>query len=170
MAITLGAFWSSLSVVIGTAPFRQGSAVVGMFGFAGAAGALAAPMFGALADSSGPLHAVRIDCTLLIASFATLIVASPSLWTIGICAVVFDLGVMAALVSHPPDQAWTRARSCLNGMLMTGAEYGMALGPALGGTALQIHGRDGLWPVGVLAGIVPLIISFLDRFKGDTHG
>ncbi|MGF6444712.1 hypothetical protein QF002_005523 [Paraburkholderia youngii] len=73
-------------------------------------------------------------------------------------------------ISPTPDQAWTPARSCLNGMLMTGAECGMALGAALGGSALRIHGRDGLWPVGVLAGIVPLIISFLDRFKGDTHG
>lgn len=163
LAITLGAFWSSLSVVIAGEPFHQGSAVAGAFGFAGAAGALAAPVFGGLADRSRPLHAVRIGCVLVIVSFVTLLLSAPSLWTLGIGALIFDLGVMAALVSHQHlvNGLDSSARSRLNGMLMTGAMCGMAIGAAAGSYALQLHGRDGLWTVGAVAGIAALAISFL---------
>jgi predicted MFS family arabinose efflux permease len=46
-------------------------------------------------------------------------------------------------------------------MLMTGAMCGMAIGAAAGSYALQLHGRDGLWTVGAVAGIAALAISFL---------
>ncbi|MGF6654941.1 putative MFS family arabinose efflux permease [Paraburkholderia youngii] len=102
LAATLGAFWSSLSVVIADAPFHQGPAVAGAFGFAGAAGALAAPVFGGVADRFGPLHAVRIGCGLVIVAFGAFWIFAPSLWMLGAGALVFDLGVTAALVSHQP--------------------------------------------------------------------
>lgn len=171
LAATLGAFWSSLSVVLAAAPFHQGSAVAGAFGFAGAAGALAAPLFGGLADRSGPLHAVRIGCCLVVVAFGALLLFPPSLWALGVSALIFDLGVMAALVSHQHliNGLDSSARSRLNGMLMTGAMCGMAIGAAIGSVALQTHGRDGLWAVGVIAGAVALITSFFHSLKGQRN-
>jgi predicted MFS family arabinose efflux permease len=52
---------------------------------------------------------------------------------------------------------------------MTGAMCGMAIGAAIGSFALQSHGRDGLWAVGVIAGAVALITSFFHTFKRQRN-
>jgi predicted MFS family arabinose efflux permease len=162
LAATLGAFWSSLALVLAGAPFHQGPGVAGAFGFAGAAGALAAPLFGGFADKGRPLLAVRIGCVLVIIAFAGLIFLPPSLWLMALGALVFDLGVMAAFVPHQAmvSRLDPSASSRLNGLLMAGAMCGMAAGAAAGAWALQHHGHQGLWAVGIVTGSAGLIFSF----------
>jgi predicted MFS family arabinose efflux permease len=171
LAVTLGAFWSSLSIVLAGAPFHQRAGVAGAYGFAGAAGALAAPLFGGFADRSGPLPAVRVGGMLVVLAFAGLMILPPSLWTLALCALLFDLGVMAALVSHQSivNGIDAGARSRLNGLLMTGAMCGMALGAAMGSWALQKYGPHGLWTVGIVAGASGLMISFFHEKKGGDN-
>jgi predicted MFS family arabinose efflux permease len=171
LAATLGAFWSSLAIVLTAAPYHQGPSVAGAYGFAGAAGALASPLFGKFADKGRPLVAVRIGCVMVIIAFVGLLLLPPSLWLLAVSALIFDLGVMAAFVSHQAivSSINPSARSRLNGLLMAGAMCGMAIGAAIGAWALQHHGSDGLWTVGVVTGIAGLTISYLQSSKGHIN-
>lgn len=169
LASTLGAFWSTLALVLAAPPFHLGAGVAGTYGIAGAAGALAAPWFGRLNDHRGPLPAIRIGCALVIVAFIGLAFLTPSLWILAAGAVIFDLGVMAALVSHQAivNGLDSQARSRLNGLLMTGAMAGMAAGAAIGSAAWARAGTLGIYGFAALAGLAALATSFLHHPSGD---
>lgn len=144
LAIGFSAFWSTLAVMLHSR-FHMGSAVAGTFGLAGAAGALAAPLAGRLADRRGPAIVTRVGTALAALSFAAmsfapLLPTSAQMWLLGIGTVGFDLGVQATLVAHQaivygidPD-----ARSRLNAVLFVGMFTGMATG-ALAGSVVFAH-------------------------------
>lgn len=147
LSVGFSAFWSTLAVMLQAAPFHIGASVAGAFGLAGAAGALAAPLAGRLADRSGPGRVARLGAGLAALSFvamglgASLPVAA-QLVLLALGAVAFDLGVQATLVAHQSivygiDPA---ARSRLNAVLLTGMFVGMAVGSALGATLLAHAG------------------------------
>ncbi|KQP04269.1 MFS transporter [Pseudorhodoferax sp. Leaf265] len=147
LSVGFSAFWSTLAVMLQAAPFHIGASVAGAFGLAGAAGALAAPLAGRLADRSGPGRVARLGAGLAAVSFvamglgASLPVAA-QLVLLALGAVAFDLGVQATLVAHQSivygiDPA---ARSRLNAVLLTGMFVGMAVGSALGATLLAHAG------------------------------
>jgi predicted MFS family arabinose efflux permease len=139
LSVGFSAFWSTLAVMLHAAPFHLGSAAAGAFGLAGAAGALAAPIAGRIADRRGPEPVTRLGAGLVIVSFAAMFwlpQLSPhaQLWLIAICTLGFDLGVQATLIAHQAiiygiDAG---ARSRLNAILFVGMFIGMAAGSALG--------------------------------------
>ncbi|WP_231751958.1 MFS transporter [Burkholderia sp. MSMB1498] len=165
LAMSLGAFWSTLALVLAAPPFHQGSGVAGAYGVAGAAGALAAPLFGRFADRAGPIHAIRLGCLLVISSFVGMWIFSGSMIALAIGAVLFDLGVMAALVSHQTivNTIDPAARSRLNGILITGAMFGVAAGAEAGNVALNHAGWPGICTVGVLVGSLALLLRLGNR-------
>jgi len=164
LAVGFSAFWSTLALMLHDAPFHLGSAVAGSFGLAGAAGALAAPFAGHLADRRGPELVTRQGCGLSALSFAFLSLApllSPNaqLWLLGLGAIGFDLGVQASLIAHQTIvySIEPGARSRLNAVLFVGMFIGMASGAALGSLLLSqwgwvaVTGMAGLAALGALA-------------------
>ncbi|WPH20020.1 MFS transporter [Variovorax paradoxus] len=151
LAVGFSAFWSTLAVMLHGAPFHLGSAAAGAFGLAGAAGALAAPLAGRLADRRGPELVTRLGAGLAVASFAAmglapLMAPHAQLWLLALAAVGFDLGMQAALIAHQTivygiDPG---ARSRLNAVLFTSMFIGMAAGSALGALALAQWGWAGV--------------------------
>lgn len=147
LSVGFSAFWSTLAVMLHGEPFHLGAAAAGAFGFAGAAGALAAPLAGRLADRHGPELVTRLGAGLVVASFAAMALAplmtpGAQLWLLVACAIGFDLGVQAALIAHQTivygmDPG---ARSRLNAVLFTGMFIGMATGSALGAALLAQWG------------------------------
>ena len=145
LSVGFSAFWSTLAVMLHAKPFEMGSAVAGSFGLAGAAGALAAPLAGHLADRRGPELVTRLGAGLTSLSFAALCL-SPFLSTIGqlwllvIGTVGFDMGVQTTLIAHQSIvySIDPGARSRLNAVLFVGMFAGMALGAILG-SALLAH-------------------------------
>jgi predicted MFS family arabinose efflux permease len=147
LSVGFSAFWSTLAVMLHGAPFHLGSGAAGAFGLAGAAGALAAPLAGRLADRRGPELVTRLGASLVALSFALMAFApllepSQRLWLIVASAIGFDLGIQAALIAHQTlvygiDPA---ARSRLNSVLFVGMFIGMASGAALGSLALAQWG------------------------------
>lgn len=100
----------------------------------------------------------RLGAGLAFGSFmamtlAALLLSHVEVWQIVLCAIGFDLGVQAALISHQSiiyglDPA---ARSRLNAVLMTSMFIGMASGAALGSQALAAWGWGGVSALASLA-------------------
>lgn len=167
LAVGFSAFWSTLAVMLHAAPFHLGSAVAGSFGLAGAAGALAAPFAGHLADRRGPELVTRLGCGLSALSFAFLSLApllSPhaQLWLLGLGAIGFDLGVQASLIAHQTIvySIEPGARSRLNAVLFVGMFIGMASGAALGSLLLSQWGWGAVTGMAGLAALGALAVRF----------
>jgi len=151
LAVGFSAFWSTLAVMLHGEPFHLGSAAAGAFGLAGAAGALAAPLAGRLADRRGPELVTRLGAGLVVVSFAAmgfapLLPPHAQLWLLALAAIGFDLGMQAALIAHQTIVYGIEpgARSRLNAVLFTSMFIGMAAGSALGALALAAWGWAGV--------------------------
>jgi len=147
LSIGFSAFWSTLAVMLHGEPFHLGSAAAGAFGLAGAAGALAAPIAGRIADKRGPELVTRLGAALVLASFAVMALAPwmqphAQLGLLVVGAIGFDLGIQASLIAHQTIvySIEPAARSRLNAVLFVGMFLGMAIGSALGALMLAQWG------------------------------
>lgn len=169
LSIAFSAFWSTLAVML-LEKYQLGSAVAGMFGIAGAAGALAAPLAGGLADKVGAEKVTQLGAALVTISFA-LMFALPmlpphgQLVLIALSAIGFDLGLQSSLVAHQNlvYGLEPQARGRLNALLFTVVFIGMALGSALGSKIYTLAAWPGVVALATLAGGVALIIRLLDN-------
>ncbi|QHE86789.1 MFS transporter [Hydrogenophaga sp. BPS33] len=145
LALGFSAVWSTLALWLHGAPFHLGSAAAGAFGVAGAAGALAAPVFGRLSDRHGGRRMALVGAVLALVSFALMALLpwlgrEAQLALVVLSVIGFDLGFQGMLVSHQTIiyGADPAARGRLNAMLFVVMFGGMALGAALG-TSLFGH-------------------------------
>ncbi len=163
LAATLGAFWSTLALMLAGPPFQFGPGLAGAFGLVGAAGAFGAPLFGGFADRRGPFAVIRVGSLLVAAAFGLMLTHPSSMVALVVGAILFDFGVMAGLVSHQTivTAIDPNARSRLNGLLMTGAMIGMSIGAVAGGWAWSRHGWAGVCLTGVISGLLALLRSSL---------
>lgn len=169
LAVGFSAFWSTLAVMLHS-QFQLGTAAAGAFGLAGAAGALAAPLAGRLADKRGPEVVTRYGAGLAAASFAVmalapLLPAQAQLGLIVVSAIGFDFGVQATLVAHQTivygiDPA---ARSRLNALLFTGMFIGMSAGAALGALVLAQWGWLGVVGLATVSSLAALGVRVARR-------
>lgn len=173
LSVSFSAFWSTLAIML-SERFHFDSAIAGAFGLAGAAGALAAPLAGNLADRLGPARVTQFGAGLVTAAFALmfllpLLSLTGQLVVIVISTLGFDLGVQATLVAHQtliyglvPD-----ARSRLNALLFTVVFIGMASGAALGSLALAHWGWNGVVVLSTLAAAASLMVRLASRHLKD---
>lgn len=165
LSLAFSAFWSTLAIMLNDT-YHLGSAVAGAFGLAGAAGALAAPLAGAMADKTGPARVTQFGAALVMISFAAmfllpLLPAEGQLALIAVSAIGFDLGIQATLVAHQTLVYGLEpaARGRLNALLFTLVFIGMSAGAALGSLALEKGG----WPAVVLLATVASAVSLTVR-------
>lgn len=171
LSIAFSAFWSTLAIMLAER-FHLGSAVAGAFGLAGAAGALAAPLAGSLADRHGPNFVTKIASALVVISFALMFVmpllpVTAQLAIIVISAIGFDLGIQASLVAHQTIiyALNPAARSRLNAIMFTVVFIGMATGAVLGSKALESFGWTGMVGLATVAALGGLMIRLMTRNK-----
>ncbi|VUS32511.1 MFS transporter [Klebsiella spallanzanii] len=171
LSIAFSAFWSTLAVML-LAHYQMGSAVAGGFGIAGAAGALAAPLAGGLADKFGAEKVTQMGAALVTVSFALmfLLPALPphgQLILIAISAIGFDLGLQSSLVAHQNlvYGLEPQARGRLNALLFTGVFIGMSLGSVLGSKLYVIAGWSGVVTLAVISGAIALGIRLLESAR-----
>lgn len=163
LSVAFSGFWSTLALALAAPPYHLGSTAAGLFGLAGAAGAIAAPLAGAIADKRGPGAVIRSGAALVIASFVSMAVVPGSLAVLIVGTVAFDLGVQACLISHQTivyglDPA---ARSRVNAVLVSSMFLGMSVGAALASQALVRYGWSGVMTLGAAAATLALIVRSL---------
>ncbi|KNC12775.1 MFS transporter [Pantoea sp. RIT-PI-b] len=169
LSVGFSAFWSTLALMLSD-KFHLDSAVAGAFGLAGAAGALAAPLAGSVADRIGPARVTQYGATLVMVSFALmfllpLLPMPAQLGLIILSTIGFDLGVQATLVAHQTlvYSLAPEARSRLNALMFTVVFIGMATGAALGSLALAHWGWTGVVALSTLAAALALMIRLASR-------
>jgi predicted MFS family arabinose efflux permease len=169
LALGFSAFWSGLALMLHQ-HYGLGSAAAGAFGLAGAAGTLAAPLAGRLADRRGPAVVTRLGAAVSAGAFALLLgaaLAGPlpmplALTLLAIGAVGFDFGVQAALVAHQTIVYGLQpeARSRLNALLFTSVFIGMASGAGLGALVQGFAGWSGAMGLAFAASVAALALRW----------
>jgi len=169
LSVGFSAFWSTLALML-SERFHLDSAVAGAFGLAGAAGALAAPLAGSVADRIGPARVTQYGAALVMLSFALMfllpVLPMPvQLGVIILSTIGFDLGVQATLVAHQTliYSLAPEARSRLNALLFTVVFIGMATGAALGSMALAHGGWSGVVALATGSAALALIIRLFSQ-------
>lgn len=152
--------WTSMAFFLSAPPFGYAPATIGLFGLAGAAGALAAPLAGRLADSGRGEIATLLALGMLLLSWVPLgLAAEHGLMSLMVGILLLDWAVQGVHVSNQgaiyrirPD-----ARNRLTAAYMTSYFIGGALGSLASAQAYGIAGWSGVVTVGVVlsaAGIV----------------
>ncbi|AWM34783.1 MFS transporter [Hymenobacter nivis] len=143
-------FWTTLVFYLGSPAYGYGSDVAGFFGLVGAAGALAAPLAGGLADRRGSSYAITAGLVLALASYLLLGMGGGYLAGLVLGILLLDVGVQSVHISNQTLIFSLRpeARSRLNTVYMTGYFTGGSLGSIAGGLAWTHFGWAGVCLVG----------------------
>ena len=155
---TFGMFWTTMVLHLSGAPFHYNSDLIGLFGLAAAAGALAAPLVGGSADKRNPRIAIGYGLCLLLLSFVLLYVWADTV--IGMIAgiVLLDLAMQGIHVSNQSRvyALIPAARNRLNTVYMTVSFIGTSLGSAVGLFAWE----KGAWTGVCLTGALLTLAAF----------
>jgi len=138
--------WTSLAFLLagnGSA-YHFDEATIGLFGLVGAAGALAAPIVGHIADGGRATLAATVAWLLVIAGWAGLAWGTTSLVGLIIGLLVFDFGAQAIQLSNQHAIYGTHpdARSRVTTAYMSAYFVGAVVGSVVSGFTYQLGG----WP------------------------
>ncbi|MCE0916146.1 MFS transporter [Pseudomonas sp. NMI760_13] len=162
-------FWTPLAFLLSDAPYHYSDAVIGLFGLAGAVGALAANWAGRLADrGKGPLG-TTVGLVALLLSWVPLGFAQSSLVALLVGVLLLDLAVQLVHVSNQNAVIVLRpeARTRLNAGYITCYFIGGALGSLLGTQLFEVHGWDGIVVAGLVIGALALVVwGLAERKRG----
>ncbi|MDB5989459.1 MAG: putative arabinose efflux permease, family [Herbaspirillum sp.] len=159
------AFWISLVFLLEGPEFRMESDTAGLFGVVGVAGALAAPVFGKLADRRGPLYSVRLGTMLATLSWVVLAAFGHSLIGLVVGVLMLDLGVTASHVSNQTIiyQLGAEIRGRVSTIYILGLFIGGAL---LSGVTAMVWSHLGWYGVCAL-GAAATALAFVCSFSGE---
>lgn len=131
---TFGAFWTTMVLYLGGAPFNLSGGQIGLFGLAGAAGALAAPIAGRLSDKRDPRFTIILGLLTMLLSFVIFYVFRTSIPIIVVGIILLDFGMQAVHISNQARvyALIPHARNRLNTIYMTMTFIGAATGSSLG--------------------------------------
>jgi len=153
-------FWTPLAFLLAAEPYHYSDAVIGLFGLAGAAGALAANWAGRLADRGKGSLGTTVGLLALVLAWVPLAFAQVSLAALLIGVLVLDLAVQLVHVSNQNAVIALRpeARNRLNAGYITCYFIGGALGSLLGTQLFQAHGWNGIVVAGLVIGAIALAV------------
>ena len=153
-------FWTPLAFLLAREPYQYPDAVIGLFGLAGAAGALSANWAGRLADRGKGSLGTTVGLVVLLLSWVPLGFAQHSLVALLVGVLLLDLAVQLVHVSNQNAVIALRpeARTRLNAGYITCYFIGGAIGSLLGTQLFQRHGWMGIVVAGLVIGAVALAV------------
>jgi predicted MFS family arabinose efflux permease len=172
-ALGFGCFsvlWTSIAFLLSAAPYGYDEAVIGLFGLAGAAGALIAPFAGALTDRGHGRRALAGFLLTLLVSWALLALGRTSLVALIAGIVVLDLGVQGAQISNQAAiyRLHAQARSRLTTAYMVSIFLGGIVGSTLSTTLYAADGWDAVCWLGGGLSVCALAILAATRRVGHA--
>jgi predicted MFS family arabinose efflux permease len=146
-----GVFWTSMSFLLSRPPFGYSQAIIGLFGLAGLAGALAASFAGRLADRGLASYSTGGFLLVALLSFGLLALGARSVLLLIAGVVLLDLGVQGTHITNQSQiyRLRAEARSRLTTVYMTSYFIGGALGSATSALVFDRAGWSGVCLLGV---------------------
>jgi predicted MFS family arabinose efflux permease len=169
MFASLNIFWSALVLPLSGPPFGFSHTVIGAFGLAGAAGALAASRAGHWADQGYGQRTSLAALVVLLLAWWPLSLLQQSLWALVIGIVLLDLGGQALHVTNQSMifRAHPQAHSRLVGLYMLFYAVGSGLG-AISTTVTYAHaGWYGVCMLGAAVSLSALVFWSATRRLGS---
>ena len=144
--------WTPLAFVLSNTPYHYSDFIIGLFGLAGAAGALGSPIVGRLSDKGKGFLATTIGLILLLASWLPLSLAEYSLLALILGVILLDFAVQVTHVSNMNAiyQIRPEARSRMN----TGYMVSYFIGGMLGSIASTYLYSNYGWLAIIITGTV----------------
>lgn len=155
-----GLLWTSMAFLLASDPFNYSESTIGLFGLAGAAGALMAGPAGRFADKGKDRLTTSAGLLLLLLSWIPLALSGYSVAAFVAGVVVLDLAVQAVHVTNQSTlyRMMPEARSRLTAGYMTCYFCGGAFGSLLSGYAYSHYGWDGVCYSGAAVSALGLVI------------
>ncbi len=167
---SLSAFWATLAFFLESPTYRYGPAVAGLFGLAGAGGALLAPRVGRLADIYSPRILVGLSACGMLASYSVLWLFGKHLAGLVIGVVLLDLSAQSATISNQasvyslPPEGHSRMYTVYRASYSLGGSMGAYLGVA----GWSIAGWNGVCGVGVGVLLIALTAHLVAQRRGSS--
>lgn len=141
----LSAFWTTMVLFLANPPFSFQTLQIGLFGIAGAAGALAAPLVGKLSSGKNPRRNLLTGLILQLLSIAAFYFTGTHLYLFIAGIILIDIGQQAIHVTNQTRiyALLPEARNRLNTVFMSVSFVGASFGSALG---LWLWDK-GQWPL-----------------------
>ncbi|MXV16203.1 MFS transporter [Pedobacter sp. HMF7056] len=129
-----GCFWTTMVLLLAGNPYHFTSAAIGLFGVAGAIGALAAPVIGRISDKKNPRTAIGYGLAMMATAVVLLYSGELHLAMVIVAVLILDLGQQGIHVSNQARiyALIPEARNRLNTVFMTCSFIGTACGSAAG--------------------------------------
>jgi predicted MFS family arabinose efflux permease len=147
------ALWTSIAFLLSGPPYNYGTTAIGLFGLAGIAGAMIAPVAGRLSDQGKGKLATSAALVILLASWGLLLLGGHSVVLLVAGIVALDLGVQGVHITNQSAIYELRpdARSRITTAYMLAYFAGAA---AMSAAASAVYGSDGWTGVCVLGAAV----------------
>ncbi|MNY18527.1 putative arabinose transporter [compost metagenome] len=158
----LSAFWTTMVLFLANPPFGFQTLQIGLFGIAGAAGALAAPLVGKLSSGKNPRRNLLTGLILQLLSIAAFYFTGTHLYLFIAGIILIDIGQQAIHVTNQTRiyALLPEARNRLNTVFMSVSFVGASFGSALG---LWLWDK-GQWPL-FCVGTTAVILLNLGIYK-----
>lgn len=153
----LSSFWTTMVLFLANPPFEFQSLQIGLFGIAGAAGALAAPLVGKWSDGKDPRKNLMIGLVLQLISIAAFYFTGSELYLFVAGIILIDIGQQAIHVTNQTRiyALVPEARNRLNTIFMSVSFVGASMGSAMG---LWLWDK-GQWPVYCLGAALVILLN-----------
>jgi predicted MFS family arabinose efflux permease len=171
--MVLGAFgfagfsvlWTSIAFLLSSPHYGYNEAVIGLFGLAGAAGAMVAPLAGRLADRGHGRLVLGAFLLVVLASWALLLLGRTSLIALILGIVVLDLGIQGAQISNQARiyRLHAHARSRLTTAYMVSVFLGGIVGSTLSTTLYDAGGWNAVCALGAALAFSAILVLAATR-------
>lgn len=155
--------WTPLAFLLSNKPYYYSDFIIGLFGLAGAAGALGSPIVGKLSDKGKGFLATTIGLILLLTSWIPLSLAEYSLIALILGVILLDFAVQVTHVSNMNAiyQIRPEARSRMNTGYMVSYFIGGMLGSIASTYLYSNYGWIAIIITGTVLGLLGLLCWLL---------